>query len=76
MVFAGLLHPVGLAVDWLHDLLYWADERQSVIEVSELDGRRRRAVITEGLDRPRALCLHPEEALLFWTDTGERPTPL
>ncbi|XP_043192956.1 low-density lipoprotein receptor-related protein 4-like [Amphibalanus amphitrite] len=71
VVYGGLLHPVGLAVDWLHDLLYWADERQSVIEVSQLDGRQRHAVITEGLDRPRALCLHPERALLFWTDTGE-----
>lgn len=36
----------GLAVDWLHSHLYWADREWGVIEVAALDGSHRRIVYT------------------------------
>ncbi|XP_037087616.1 low-density lipoprotein receptor-related protein 4-like [Pollicipes pollicipes] len=67
---AGLFRPAGLAVDWLHDLVYWAEERPGAVEVSTLDGAHRHRLLAADLEAPRALCLHPERAFLFWADVG------
>jgi len=54
MRFAG-----DVAVDWIHDLLYWTDSRTSRIEVADLNGKNRKVLVWEELQRPRALALHP-----------------
>lgn len=63
----------GVAVDWIHDLLYWTDSGTSRIEVSHLDGSHRKVLIYEELEKPRAIALHPIRKLMFWTDWGVTP---
>lgn len=44
-VFSGLKSPAGVAVDWVHDNLYWTDAGVRRIDVSRLDGSWRRTLI-------------------------------
>lgn len=46
--------PDGLAVDWVHGLLFWTDTGLDKIYVLDLVTRHRRAIIDHGLDEPRA----------------------
>ena len=52
--------PDGVAVDWVNDKLYWTDAETSRIEVSELDGTKRKLLFSTELDRPRALVVDPQ----------------
>ena len=52
--------PAGIALDWLHDRLYWADSGRDLIESSDLDGGQRSIVIYNNLDIPRDVVLDPE----------------
>lgn len=69
----GLDSPGGVAVDWIHNLLFWTDSGTRRIEVSSLDGKQRAIVTANDLDKPRAIAVHPGEALVFWTDWGPNP---
>lgn len=51
--------PGGVAVDWVARNLYWTDTGTDRIEVSRLDGSSRKVLISENLDEPRAITLHP-----------------
>ena len=57
--------PDGIAVDWVARKLYWTDAWYKRIEVSELDGTKRRVLIDSGLHMPRALVLHPAIGLVI-----------
>uniref|UniRef100_A0A3B3ZJD4 EGF-like domain-containing protein n=1 Tax=Periophthalmus magnuspinnatus TaxID=409849 RepID=A0A3B3ZJD4_9GOBI len=63
----------GLTIDWLHRTLYWTEQSQSTIECSPLTGLRRETVISDGLQKPKAIAVHPLVKRLFWTDVGSRP---
>lgn len=56
-----LFLPGGLAVDWVHDKLYWTDSGTSRIEVANLDGAHRKVLLWQNLEKPRAIALHPME---------------
>ncbi|XP_037089708.1 vitellogenin receptor-like [Pollicipes pollicipes] len=85
---SGADRPDNLAVDWVTGNLYWTDGGSSSILVSERDGRFKKTLITEGLRKPRAICVDPEAGLLYYTDwaepafigsagmDGSRPAPL
>ena len=49
--------PGGLAIDHVGRNIYWTDAGTNRIEVGRLDGTRRRVLIKEGLDQPRAIVL-------------------
>ena len=49
----------GIAVDWVHDMVFWTDSGTSRIEVCHLDGRMRRVVVWKHVDKPRAIAVHP-----------------
>lgn len=53
--------PGGVAVDWIHDKLFWTDAGTSRIEVSNLDGSMRKVLVWEKLEKPRAIVAHPAE---------------
>lgn len=68
-----LKNPDGLAVDWVAQNLYWCDKGYDSIEVSRLDGRHRRTLLTNNLQEPRAIALDPAAARIYWTDWGDQP---
>jgi sugar lactone lactonase YvrE len=54
----------GLAFDWMHNNLYWADSSRNVIAVLSLSntgGKWHRTLIEENLDRPKAVALDPRD---------------
>lgn len=51
----------GLAIDWIHDKLYWTDSGTSRIEVANLDGTHRKVLLWQDMEKPRAIALHPIE---------------
>nr|XP_046247889.1 low-density lipoprotein receptor-like [Scatophagus argus] len=62
----------GLALDWVHQLLYWTSMESGSVNVGLLDGSAQRHLIT-GLDKPSALAVDPLQGLLFWAQCGSSP---
>lgn len=60
-----------MAVDWIHDLLFWTDSGTRRVEVTTLEGNQRAVIAANDLDKPRAIAVHPGDALVFWTDWGK-----
>lgn len=48
----------GLAVDWIHQLLYWTDMKSGSVNVGLLHGLVHRQLIT-GLDKPSGVAVDP-----------------
>ena len=65
--------PEDLAVDWMGRKLFWTDASNKIIEVINLDGTERRALISTGHDKPRAIALDPGNNKVYWTDWGSEP---
>ena len=55
----SLIHPDGVAVDWIARNLYWTDEGTKRIEVSRLNGTSRLVLVADDLEEPRAITLDP-----------------
>ena len=55
----ALMYTGGLAVDWIHNVLFWTDSGTSRVEVSRLDGSMRKVLIWEDIEKPRAIVAHP-----------------
>ncbi|KAA0202310.1 hypothetical protein HAZT_HAZT007753 [Hyalella azteca] len=51
--------------------LYWTDESRHSLEVSELNGTRRRVLFTD-LGNPRGIVTHFPTGALFWSDWNEQ----
>ncbi|KAL1115253.1 hypothetical protein AAG570_007284 [Ranatra chinensis] len=64
----------SFAVDWVANNLYWANPKMRLIEASRTNGSFRHVVIEVGLDSPHAVAVDPPRGLLFWADTGKRPS--
>ncbi|KAG8187695.1 hypothetical protein JTE90_025222, partial [Oedothorax gibbosus] len=60
----------GIAVDWIHNLIYWTDFSDKSIGVSRLDTSMVRTVLKEEGAIPYAIVLHPAEGFMFWADHG------
>ncbi|KAI2660780.1 Low-density lipoprotein receptor-related protein 1B [Labeo rohita] len=71
MPISGTLFAVG--VDFHAGNLYWTDHGLNLIEIARLNGLYRSVVISEGLDQPRAIAVHPQRGYLFWTEWGKNP---
>ncbi|XP_061093319.1 very low-density lipoprotein receptor-like [Conger conger] len=69
LVLEGLGEPVGLAVDWIHGLLYWTDAKARSVAVAPLDGSERRVLISR-LCKPTSVAVEPLQGFLFWADSG------
>ncbi|XP_063382257.1 low-density lipoprotein receptor-related protein 2 isoform X1 [Cydia fagiglandana] len=56
----------GIAIDWIGRKLYWLDRHSKNLDVSELDGTRRKTLKT-GIADPRAIIVHPGTGYLYFT---------
>lgn len=63
--------PDGLAIDWVHGLLFWTDTGTDTINVYDFTTKKRTVLIDKELDEPRAIAVDPSAGLIFWTDWGE-----
>ena len=45
IVSNDLQYPTGLAIDYVHDKLYWADSKAARIEMADLNGDNQKVVI-------------------------------
>ena len=66
----GLESPVGVAIDWIHDIIFWTDFGTRRVEVATLDGRMCVIIAPSDVDKPRDIAAHPGETVVFWTDWG------
>lgn len=58
--------PDGLALDWVHKNLYWADTGKNTIEVvSVTNPRWRQVLISTDLDEPRAIVVDPRPSQMY-----------
>ncbi|KAM6962531.1 low-density lipoprotein receptor-like [Aplochiton taeniatus] len=69
LVIEGEGAVFGLAVDWIHQLLYWTNAKTHSVNVAPLDGSAQRLLIG-GVDKPTGVALDPSIGLLFWGDGG------
>ncbi|KAJ8374708.1 hypothetical protein SKAU_G00052880 [Synaphobranchus kaupii] len=69
LVLDGLGAPVGLAVDWIHGLLYWTDGSTRSVSVALLNGSKRHVLISR-LSKPTGVAVEPLLGFLFWADSG------
>jgi hypothetical protein len=75
LVMGGLSMPADLAVDWIHDKLYWSDSGFKRIEEVDLHTSERRIVVQlDSSSNPHGLAVYPtmEHGILYWTDSLNR----
>ncbi|KFD53736.1 hypothetical protein M513_05441 [Trichuris suis] len=72
VIDSGVSNCEGLAIDWAAGNLYWSDEGLQTINVVRLSNPEwRRVIASDNMTHPRAVCVHPMQGLLFWTDWAD-----
>lgn len=61
---------VGLAVDWIHERLYWISTSTHALHTASLNNTKQRLLIS-GLSRPTAVAVQPLLGYVFWAESGE-----
>uniref|UniRef100_A0A0N4ZC09 Very low-density lipoprotein receptor n=1 Tax=Parastrongyloides trichosuri TaxID=131310 RepID=A0A0N4ZC09_PARTI len=61
----------GLAVDWVHGLLFWTDSIRKHISVVDIKTGKHKILFNTSLDEPRAIAVDPASGVIFWTDWGK-----
>ncbi|XP_028822310.1 low-density lipoprotein receptor-related protein 8-like isoform X2 [Denticeps clupeoides] len=72
LVSSALHTPEGLALDWVHNNLYWTDAGDRSISVATADGSKRKVLIDSDLSEPRAIAVDPGQGFMYWSDWGSR----
>lgn len=62
----------GLAIDWSGQNIYWTDTATQRIEVARLDGSSRRALIWQGIKKPKSIVLDPKKGFMYWSELGSK----
>ncbi|XP_046738745.1 nidogen isoform X3 [Diprion similis] len=58
----------GIAIDWVSRNAFWTDSNKGTLEVANLDTKKRKILISEGLVNPRGIAAHPYRGKIFWSD--------
>ncbi|XP_046419384.1 nidogen isoform X1 [Neodiprion fabricii] len=58
----------GIAIDWVSRNAFWTDSNKKTVEVANLDTRKRKVLVSEGLVNPRGITAHPYRGKIFWSD--------
>ena len=59
VLFGGLVHPDGLAWDWIGQNVFYTDTGLNSIGIVTVIGSYHVSLIASGLDEPRAIALDP-----------------
>jgi len=71
-VVSGLVAPQGIAVDYVRERVYWADQlalMAGIINSAKYDGSERQKNVTE-VTAPRGVAFDPFSNQLYWTDNA------
>ncbi|XP_072034880.1 low-density lipoprotein receptor-related protein 2-like isoform X2 [Amphiura filiformis] len=71
VVTEQIRNPEGIAVDYLHNRLYWTDQGLDAIFTADFSGQNRVQLLTSSV--PRAIVVDPCNGMMYWTDWGEAP---
>nr|AAC63362.1 head-activator binding protein precursor [Hydra viridissima] len=70
----SVVHIEALSYDWMNGNLYYCDAGLAEIGTISLQKKYRKVLVkNDTLDKPRALVLHPQKGIMFWTDWGLNP---
>uniref|UniRef100_A0A914CL48 Uncharacterized protein n=1 Tax=Acrobeloides nanus TaxID=290746 RepID=A0A914CL48_9BILA len=72
LVELNISSTYGLAVDWIHGLLFWTDYYLGTINVMDLNTKQNKVLFAEDINNPGAIAVDPSKGLIFWTDYGRR----
>lgn len=59
LVSEGLIAPMGIAIDWLTEKLYWTDGENKKIEVIDFEFKYRKVLFWSDVDLARAIVVAP-----------------
>lgn len=51
--------PEGLTVDWVSRNIFWTDSGRTTVEVANLETKKRKVLVSDGLGNPRGIAVHP-----------------
>ncbi|XP_076672085.1 nidogen isoform X2 [Andrena cerasifolii] len=60
--------PEGLTVDWVSRNIFWTDSGRTTVEVANLETKKRKVLVSDGLGNPRGIAVHPYRGKIFWSD--------
>ncbi|XP_078048214.1 nidogen isoform X5 [Augochlora pura] len=60
--------PEGVAVDWVSRNIFWTDSGNATVEVANLETKKRKVLVSDGLVNPRGIAVHPFRGKIFWSD--------
>ena len=71
LLTTGIETPEDVAVDWFTGNIYFTDQSKSSIAVCTNNGYHCTQLVNSSIiEKPRALVVHPPDALMFWSDWG------
>ncbi|KAG6798951.1 nidogen-2 [Apis mellifera caucasica] len=59
-------NPEGLAIDWVSRNIFWTGK--TTVEVANLETKKRKVLVSDGLVNPRGIAVHPYRGKIFWSD--------